>query len=159
MRRIPVVIVAAAGAGLIGVLVMVAGLIEIHRCFDGEIAFERCLGTFLRGWKTLLIVYVCAAIGGALNAQFFGRTIDKMWVKVGFALLGAVLSTLYGGALAGFSFGIIGASPFDNFVADAVIGGAYGFVFAFSTWVGASVWILGFMLLELTMRKRRQYDE
>lgn len=100
-----------------------------------------------------------AGVGGALSARFFGRGKDGRWGQIGRPLLGAFLSTLYGGAIAGVILAIMVDLSFMDVIFAAAVGGIAGFYAAFVTWGGAFCWIVGFTLLELTMRKRRQYDE
>lgn len=157
MTRIPIVIVAALFAGLIGALVIVS--VDLTECIGYDVSFDKCWRRVLRKWETVFAVFVSAGVGGALSARFFGSGKEGPRGQIGRPLLGAFLSTLYGGAIAGVILAImVGLSLMDVIFA-AAVGGISGFYAAFSTWGGAFCWIVGFTLLELAMRKCRQYEE
>lgn len=156
MKRIPSVIIAAIGAGLIGALVMLAGMSE---CLEHDLSFGRCVSEVKDDWELYLLVLVCAGIGGALCERLFGRSKGRTWANVGFAVLGAALSTLCGGVLAGIALDVVWDLPTDNVIGSAMFGAMFGFVIAFHTWIGVFFWVFGFTVLHLIMLKRRRLDE
>ncbi len=156
IKHVPHFVIAALFAALIGALVYVS--MDLSECAGYGTAFDECRGRVLHKLQRLSVVFIGAGIGGALSARFFGWGKKRSWDKIWRTVIGAFLSTLWGGVIVGAYVGIMAGLSFGELIAGSAIGGIAGFYASFSTWSSALIWIVGFALLELTMRKRRQYD-
>ena len=156
MKRIPPVLIAALGAGLIGAISMVFGLFELNACFRANQSPSHCWITLIGSLPLLWFVYFCAGIGGAITSGLFGRSQSRRWVRASIALIAGAITTSIGGAIVGLCFGAFGFGLFDNVLEYAVWGSMFGFMFAFSSWYAAFLWILGFLLLDVAIGKVRK---
>ena len=153
--------ICAVGAGLIGGFVW----LHLHQ-ISSSMHAPYARPEWWEGGRLLVtgIFVVGAGLGGAYSASLFGKVSDSLRKKIWNGFMGAVMSTFIGGMSVGALTGvsqmfILGTAGFEDIVFLtlflAFMGSFGGFILIFLSLVTAFVWILGFTLLDILMRKRR----